>query len=49
VRLAVAGQAPVRFYGRMGGMVPLPDEILQAIVVLDHQLGHVGSMKGARR
>jgi 2-oxoglutarate/2-oxoacid ferredoxin oxidoreductase subunit alpha len=48
VRLAVAGRAPVRFYGRMGGMAPLPDEILQAIVVLDHQLGHVGSMKGAR-
>ncbi|HEY4690099.1 MAG TPA: 3-methyl-2-oxobutanoate dehydrogenase subunit VorB [Anaerolineae bacterium] len=35
VRLAVAGQAPVRFYGRMGGMVPLPEEILAEIVKLD--------------
>jgi 2-oxoglutarate ferredoxin oxidoreductase subunit alpha len=28
VRLAVAGRAPVSFYGRMGGVVPLPDEVL---------------------
>jgi len=28
VRLAVEGRAPVRFYGRMGGVVPFPDEIL---------------------
>lgn len=31
VRLAVAGKAPVDFYGRMGGVVPLPDEIEQEI------------------
>lgn len=31
VRLAVNGRAPVKFYGRMGGMVPYPDEVLQAI------------------
>ena len=31
VRLAVAGQVPVDFYGRMGGTVPMPDEILGAI------------------
>ncbi|MBI3760499.1 MAG: 3-methyl-2-oxobutanoate dehydrogenase subunit VorB [Chloroflexi bacterium] len=31
VRLAVGGQVPVRFYGRMGGVVPLPDEVLGAI------------------
>jgi 2-oxoglutarate ferredoxin oxidoreductase subunit alpha len=31
VRLAVNGRAPVAFYGRMGGVVPLPDEILGAI------------------
>lgn len=37
VRLAVAGRAPVRFYGRMGGMVPLPDEILDELVALDHE------------
>jgi len=28
VRLAVGGQAPVRFLGRMGGQVPTTDEIL---------------------
>lgn len=37
VRLAVAGHVPVRFYGRTGGMVPLPDEILDAIVRLDRE------------
>jgi 2-oxoglutarate ferredoxin oxidoreductase subunit alpha len=31
VRLTVAGQVPVGFYGRMGGVVPMPDEILSAI------------------
>jgi 2-oxoglutarate ferredoxin oxidoreductase subunit alpha len=35
VKIAVGGQAPVEFYGRMGGMVPLPDEILAAIAKLD--------------
>jgi 2-oxoglutarate ferredoxin oxidoreductase subunit alpha len=31
VRLAAAGQIPVGFYGRMGGVVPKPYEILEAI------------------
>ncbi|MBN1426823.1 MAG: 3-methyl-2-oxobutanoate dehydrogenase subunit VorB [Anaerolineae bacterium] len=31
VRLAIGGQIPVSFYGRMGGIVPMPDEILAAI------------------
>lgn len=31
VRLAVNGRAPVKFFGRMGGVVPLPDEVLAAI------------------
>jgi 2-oxoglutarate ferredoxin oxidoreductase subunit alpha len=31
VRLAVKGRAPIEFYGRMGGVVPLPDEILHEI------------------
>jgi 2-oxoglutarate ferredoxin oxidoreductase subunit alpha len=31
VRLAVQGRVPVEFYGRMGGVTPLPDEILEAI------------------
>jgi 2-oxoglutarate ferredoxin oxidoreductase subunit alpha len=31
VRLAVAAQIPVGFYGRMGGITPFPDEILGEI------------------
>jgi 2-oxoglutarate ferredoxin oxidoreductase subunit alpha len=31
VRLAVAGRVPVEFYGRMGGVVPFPDEVLAEI------------------
>jgi 2-oxoglutarate ferredoxin oxidoreductase subunit alpha len=31
VRLATEGRVPVNFYGRMGGMVPMPDEVLDAI------------------
>jgi len=40
VRLAVSGQGPggstppVKFYGRMGGVVPLPDEVLEEIHTL---------------
>jgi 2-oxoglutarate ferredoxin oxidoreductase subunit alpha len=31
VRLAVKGRVPVEFYGRMGGVVPFPDEVLGEI------------------
>jgi 2-oxoglutarate ferredoxin oxidoreductase subunit alpha len=31
VQRVVAGQAPVAFYGRLGGVVPFPDEILEEI------------------
>jgi 2-oxoglutarate ferredoxin oxidoreductase subunit alpha len=31
VRLAVLGRVPISFYGRMGGMLPLPDEVLEEI------------------
>ena len=31
VRLAVNGRIPVEFYGRMGGIVPSPDEVLWAL------------------
>jgi len=31
VRLAVQGRVPVQFYGRTGGMVPFPDEIMSEI------------------
>jgi 2-oxoglutarate ferredoxin oxidoreductase subunit alpha len=32
VERAVRGRCPVRFYGRMGGMIPMPDEILACIM-----------------
>ncbi len=35
VRLAVEGKVPVEFYGRMGGVVPFPDEILPELKKLD--------------
>jgi 2-oxoglutarate ferredoxin oxidoreductase subunit alpha len=35
VRLAVEGRCPVRFYGRMGGVVPLPDELLGVLKEVD--------------
>lgn len=31
VKLAVAGRIPVEFHGRMGGMVPSPEEILEKL------------------
>jgi 2-oxoglutarate ferredoxin oxidoreductase subunit alpha len=31
VRLAVEGRVEVDFYGRMGGVVPLPDEVYEQI------------------
>jgi 2-oxoglutarate/2-oxoacid ferredoxin oxidoreductase subunit alpha len=31
VRLAVNGRIPVEFYGRLGGIVPSPDEVLKAL------------------
>jgi 2-oxoglutarate ferredoxin oxidoreductase subunit alpha len=38
VRLAVEGRVPVSFYGRMGGVVPLPDEVLEQIQRLAEKL-----------
>ena len=35
VRLAVEGRVPVAFDGRMGGMVPSPDEVVEALRELD--------------
>jgi 2-oxoglutarate ferredoxin oxidoreductase subunit alpha len=34
VRLAVEGRCPVRFYGRMGGVIPLPDDILPELEMM---------------
>jgi len=31
VRLAVEGRVPVEFYGRMGGIIPSPEEIVTAL------------------
>jgi len=31
VKLGVEGKTPVHFYGRVGGMIPTVDEILQKI------------------
>ena len=31
VRLGVEGRVPVRFYGRMGGIIPSPDEVVGAL------------------
>ncbi len=31
VRLAVNGQKPVHFYGRVGGMIPTPEDVLEQI------------------
>lgn len=32
VRLAANGKVPVAFYGRMGGMVPSPEEVVEALI-----------------
>ena len=32
VKLAVKGRVPIEFYGRLGGVTPFPDEILEEIV-----------------
>jgi 2-oxoglutarate ferredoxin oxidoreductase subunit alpha len=39
VRLGVQGRVPVHFYGRTGGAVPFPDEILEQILGLAGRLG----------
>jgi 2-oxoglutarate ferredoxin oxidoreductase subunit alpha len=38
VKLAVEGRCPVQFYGRMGGIVPLPDEVLRVIREMKDEL-----------
>ncbi len=34
VKAVVEGRAPVHFYGRMGGAIPLPDEVLRELTTL---------------
>lgn len=38
VRLSAGGQVPVEFYGRTGGVVPVPEEIYHAITTLYEKL-----------
>jgi 2-oxoglutarate ferredoxin oxidoreductase subunit alpha len=38
VKLAAGGQVPVTFYGRTGGMVPVPEEIYHEIAALYERL-----------
>ncbi len=38
VRLSAGGQVPVEFYGRTGGVVPVPEEIYHAISTLHEKL-----------
>ena len=38
VRLGAEGKTPVTFYGRMGGVVPMPDEVLEEIRKLNASL-----------
>jgi 2-oxoglutarate ferredoxin oxidoreductase subunit alpha len=42
VRLAVNGKCPVHFYGRMGGMIPSPEEVLTKVesIVKEFQTVH---------
>jgi 2-oxoglutarate ferredoxin oxidoreductase subunit alpha len=46
VREAVGTQVPVRFYGRMGGFIPLPDEIEQEISALFREIKS-GKLEGS--
>jgi 2-oxoglutarate ferredoxin oxidoreductase subunit alpha len=39
VRLCVEGAVPVHFYGRVGGMVPTPQEILEKLREVSAGLG----------
>ncbi|MBN1955279.1 MAG: 3-methyl-2-oxobutanoate dehydrogenase subunit VorB [Anaerolineae bacterium] len=39
VRLAVEGRCPIEFYGRMGGVIPLPDDILPELHKLEAAVG----------
>lgn len=43
VRLGIEGSVPVHFYGRMGGVIPSPEEVLNEIIKLTEQknLNHI--------
>ena len=39
IRLVSAGRVPVSFYGRTGGIIPTPAEVLAKIVELNEEAG----------
>ncbi|MCI9261152.1 3-methyl-2-oxobutanoate dehydrogenase subunit VorB [Adlercreutzia equolifaciens] len=39
VQLVVSGRRPVEFFGRTGGVIPTPDEVLSALVALNEKVG----------
>ena len=39
VRLVSNGRVPVSFYGRTGGMIPTPNEVLQKIEEISKKVG----------
>lgn len=39
VKLVVSGRAPVEFFGRTGGVIPTPAEVLDAITALNEKVG----------
>jgi len=45
VRLAVGERTEVHFYGRMGGVVPLPDEVLHAIREMGQEINATPAAK----
>ncbi len=46
VRLAIEGEIPVEFYGRMGGVIPSPDEVMNAMMAFRDKLTHNGTDGG---
>ena len=43
MRLALGERKPIRFLGRMGGVIPLPEEILAELEQMAHHIhGHNG-------
>jgi 2-oxoglutarate ferredoxin oxidoreductase subunit alpha len=38
VRLAVNGKVPVHYYGRIGGIIPTPDEVVENLKKLITEL-----------
>ena len=42
VRLGINGKVPVEFFGRMGGMIPSPDDVVQRLFAMTtHDVQHV--------